>query len=223
MEGSQVLRSLELLQLRRDRMAKSSTTVERNQCLIIAMPDLLARLVTLMRVINYAPSVADLTRHNLMYAQDMLNAEMFHFVNSHGGHAGSEWDHLRHLDGVVRRSGGAEAVDAATAAAAAAAAAPAAASAGAGAGAAGVAGEGGTDFDNEMLALLAAFAPNDANGGAGGMDHGPGVDNLTALMGVMQVRQQCGSIGRVDPSRPLLIPLPPPPRSLCRRWRAAWA
>ena len=161
MEGSQVLRSLELLQLRRDRMAKSSTTVERNQCLIIAMPDLVARLVTLMRVINYAPSVADLTRRNLMYAQDMLNTEMFHFVSSHGGHAGSEWAHLRHLDGVVRRSGGSESVDAATATASAtAAAAPAAASAGAGAGAAGVAGEGGTDFDNEMLALLAASPPS---------------------------------------------------------------
>jgi hypothetical protein len=34
MEGSQVLKSCELLQLRRDRMAKASNVVERNQCLV---------------------------------------------------------------------------------------------------------------------------------------------------------------------------------------------
>jgi hypothetical protein len=34
MEGSQVLRSVELLQLRRDRMAKASNVVEKNQCLV---------------------------------------------------------------------------------------------------------------------------------------------------------------------------------------------
>ena len=34
MEGSQVLRSIQLLQLRRDRMAKFSNVVEKNQCLV---------------------------------------------------------------------------------------------------------------------------------------------------------------------------------------------
>jgi len=55
MEGSQVLRSLDLLQLRRDRMAKACTIVERNQCLMIQMPLFLDRMVCLMKVINYAP------------------------------------------------------------------------------------------------------------------------------------------------------------------------
>ena len=41
-----------------------------------------------------------------MYAQDMLSAEMFHFVNNSvtGQGSSSEWDHLGRLDGVVRQS-----------------------------------------------------------------------------------------------------------------------
>jgi Trpc4-associated protein len=52
MEGTHVLSSLELLQLRRDRMAKASNIVERNQCLMIDMPNLLNRLLILMRYID---------------------------------------------------------------------------------------------------------------------------------------------------------------------------
>lgn len=50
----QVLRSYELLGLRRDRMSKrSSRDIERNQSLVLDMPGLLPRLLTLMRLANH--------------------------------------------------------------------------------------------------------------------------------------------------------------------------
>lgn len=103
MEGCQVLRSLELLQLRRDRVAKSSNIVERNQCLIIDMPDLLNRFLTLLRVANYGPNLADLARHNINAQDSPGNADLFQFISTSRNNAEmSEWDHLLSLDTIVK-------------------------------------------------------------------------------------------------------------------------
>jgi Protein of unknown function (DUF3689) len=103
LEGCQVLRSLELLQLRRDRVAKSSNIVERNQCLIIDMPDLLNRFLTLLRVANYGPNLADLARHNINAQDSPGNADLFQFIStSRNNTEMSEWDHLLSLDTIVK-------------------------------------------------------------------------------------------------------------------------
>ena len=98
-----MLRSLELLQLRRDRVAKSSNIVERNQCLIIDMPDLLNRFLTLLRVANYGPNLADLARHNINAQDSPGNADLFQFIStSRNNTEMSEWDHLLSLDTIVK-------------------------------------------------------------------------------------------------------------------------
>lgn len=66
MECAHVLRSFDLLQLRRDRMAKFSNIVERNQCLVIEMPNLLEKLVLLLRIVNYGPELSKLVRNNII-------------------------------------------------------------------------------------------------------------------------------------------------------------
>lgn len=99
------MRSLELLQLRRDRVAKSSNIVERNQCLIIDMPDLLNRFLTLLRVANYGPNLADLARHNINAQDSPGNADLFQFIStSRDNTEDSEWDHLLRLDTIVKKA-----------------------------------------------------------------------------------------------------------------------
>jgi hypothetical protein len=99
MECSQVLRSFELLQLRRDRMARAANTVERNQSLIIEMPDMLHRLVTLLRIMNYGPDLHDLLRHNIV-AQTPLTHELLSFLS--GNSEQNDWQHFLNLDRIVR-------------------------------------------------------------------------------------------------------------------------
>ena len=99
-----MLRSLELLQLRRDRVAKSSNIVERNQCLIIDMPDLLKRFLILLRVANYGPNLADLARYNINAQDSPGNADLVTFISMSRNNTGtSEWDHLLSLDAIVKK------------------------------------------------------------------------------------------------------------------------
>jgi Trpc4-associated protein len=65
-ECSHVIKSLDIIQLRRDRMAKSASIVERNQSLIIEMPNMLGRLILLCKIINHGPDLSDLLRHNII-------------------------------------------------------------------------------------------------------------------------------------------------------------
>eukprot|EP01038_Epipyxis_sp_PR26KG_P014534 gene14534-19515_t len=97
MEGSHVLRSIELLQLRRNRMSKNSSgIVERNQSLIIEMPNMLSRLVQILRIINFGPDLADLISHNIVTHMP-ITSDIFQFASS----GSSDWDHFAHLEEVV--------------------------------------------------------------------------------------------------------------------------
>ncbi|CAN0170088.1 unnamed protein product, partial [Ectocarpus fasciculatus] len=58
MESAHVLRSMELLQLRRDRVVRADSIIDKNQALILSAPSLLPRLMELLRVMNYNPSLA---------------------------------------------------------------------------------------------------------------------------------------------------------------------
>jgi hypothetical protein len=77
MEGSHTLKSYELLDLRRDRMSRMSTIVETNQTLMLEMPGFLNRIITLLRLVNYAPPLADIMSHRVMsqaaVSNDLLN------------------------------------------------------------------------------------------------------------------------------------------------------
>jgi hypothetical protein len=50
MESSKVLKSLDILQLRRDRMIRANSVIDRNQAIMIGIPEILPRLVMLLRV-----------------------------------------------------------------------------------------------------------------------------------------------------------------------------
>lgn len=49
---------MELLQLRRDRVVRADSIIDKNQALILSAPSLLPRLMELLRVMNYNPSLA---------------------------------------------------------------------------------------------------------------------------------------------------------------------
>lgn len=51
-------RSMELLQLRRDRVVRANSIIDKNQALILSAPNLLPRLMELLRVMNFNPSLA---------------------------------------------------------------------------------------------------------------------------------------------------------------------
>lgn len=77
MESAKVLKSLDILQLRRDRMMGASSTIDRNQALILAVPDLLARLVQLLRVMNYSPPISALSHSHMAANMPPFEALVF--------------------------------------------------------------------------------------------------------------------------------------------------
>jgi hypothetical protein len=95
MEGSHVLRSLELIQLRRDRMAKVNCIVERNQSLVIAMPEIISRLVQVLRIVNYGPGLTQLLQYNIL-AQNPIPMELLHLVT--GSNGAGEWTVMKELE-----------------------------------------------------------------------------------------------------------------------------
>ena len=66
MESSKVLKSLDILQLRRDRMIRINSTIDRNQAIILGVPDILARLVKLLKVMNYSPPLSQLSHSHIV-------------------------------------------------------------------------------------------------------------------------------------------------------------
>lgn len=107
MEGAHILRSVELLQLRRDRMAKINNIVERNQSMIIEMPELLPRLVQIMRIVNHGPSLADLLRQNAAVHTNLTN-DIIHFMSFNQSGI-PEWSYFAGLDAKVQESSSATA------------------------------------------------------------------------------------------------------------------
>ena len=69
------------------------------------MPDLLNRFLTLLRVANYGPNLADLARHNINAQDSPGNADLFQFIStSRDNTEDSEWDHLLRLDTIVKKA-----------------------------------------------------------------------------------------------------------------------
>lgn len=69
------------------------------------MPDLLNRFLTLLRVANYGPNLADLARHNINAQDTPGNADLFQFIStSRDNNDDSEWEHLLRLDTIVKKA-----------------------------------------------------------------------------------------------------------------------
>lgn len=93
MESSKVLRSVDILQLRRDRMMTSSTTIDRNHALLLGIPDLLPRLVHLLRIMNYSPPLSTLSHSQIVAHFPPFEMLLFlsNMIEQH------EWDSLPSL------------------------------------------------------------------------------------------------------------------------------
>lgn len=110
MEGAQVLRSLDLLQLRRDRMSRpfAFSIVERNQSLILGSPNLVNRLLLILRVAQYGPNLADSIRHNVVtqHLSPMLMSAMEAVLQIHaqGQRRSSVWVQLAELESMALKS-----------------------------------------------------------------------------------------------------------------------
>ena len=101
MESTHVLKSLDLLQIRRDRMAKMFNTVERNQCIIISMPRMLEKLILLFRVVNHGPPLSRLVRYNISQAPTDFLQYVPTIWSSDSSH--KEWDMYDYLDDLTRK------------------------------------------------------------------------------------------------------------------------
>jgi hypothetical protein len=96
MENSEILRSYELLLLRRERINKlSALEIEKNQCLIIEMPGLLKKLVTLLKLTNYGPSISDLLQNNFAMPNELTTEFIMHLSPTRNR---NEWTYLESLE-----------------------------------------------------------------------------------------------------------------------------
>ncbi len=59
MESSTVLHSMDLLQMRRNRVYSAGSVVDRNHAVILAVPGLLSRLAKLLQLVSFGPSLTD--------------------------------------------------------------------------------------------------------------------------------------------------------------------
>lgn len=99
LESPHTLRSMEVLRLRRKRMLKGNNViVERNQNLVLEMPNFLSHMVQILKVINYGPSLSDTLNHNVTTHVPISNDIMV--FNSAAMNI-SDWDHFRSLIATV--------------------------------------------------------------------------------------------------------------------------
>eukprot|EP01039_Chlorochromonas_danica_P005567 gene5567-6129_t len=99
LESPQALRSMEVLRLRRKRMLKGNNViVERNQNLVLEMPNFLSHMVQILKVINYGPSLSDTLNHNVTTHVPISNDIMV--FNSTAMNI-SDWDHFQSLIATV--------------------------------------------------------------------------------------------------------------------------
>lgn len=95
MESAKVLKSFELLQLRRDRLTRAHVNaVELNQGLMIGMPNFLKRMVNLLRILNYGPTVTEYVRHNIA-GTSPLSSDVLSYLSGRSGP--EEWPHYDRL------------------------------------------------------------------------------------------------------------------------------
>lgn len=101
MEGSHQLRSIELLQLRRNRMSKLSNHVEKNQNMILEMPLLLERLLQLLHIMMYGPDL-ELNLKYKISTQASIPSSVLHKIIELN--QTNEWEYFKALERNIERS-----------------------------------------------------------------------------------------------------------------------
>jgi hypothetical protein len=102
MESAKVLKSFELLHLRKDRMTRASfNIVELNQSLVIGMPNMLKHFITILNLLNYGPTVSEYVSHNVS-GHVPLSSDILSYLSGRDGP--SEWKHFDRLHKIA--SGG---------------------------------------------------------------------------------------------------------------------
>jgi len=95
MDSPYTLQGHGILKLRRNRLSRSGRLVEINQTLILSMPGFLDRILVLLRILNCAPPLHDLVRHDVS-SQNAITSELYYTLLSHPRNP-NEWDFLHKL------------------------------------------------------------------------------------------------------------------------------
>ena len=98
LESPSVLRSLELLQLRRNRATRRDPTVDMNQSLLLGDEVLLQRLVKLLAVMNYAPPIRQFTPYHVLSRYPFVADTLVML----GLDELTDWGHIDRLDCAAR-------------------------------------------------------------------------------------------------------------------------
>ncbi|GMH76702.1 hypothetical protein TL16_g07168 [Triparma laevis f. inornata] len=100
MESSTALKSMSLLQLRRDRTSRGSTNIDKNQSVLLGMEEMLQRLVDLLKVLNYAPGLDRLTSYHVIAHVPSVSE----LLVSIGVSEVESWDDLERMDKLAKRA-----------------------------------------------------------------------------------------------------------------------
>jgi hypothetical protein len=211
MESSKVLRSVEILQLRRDRMVCINPAIDRNQALLLGMPLLLGRLVKLLKVVNHGPPLLELSHTGMVAHLHVPPLEVLLMLGGsvHGMHDWARLDGLHDLAAQAPPQPQPQPLAGANAEADASSQAPApgaGAGAGTGMGGAGVEAGGGlgamvrgmpvAELMNLLAPLLSSPTPSELN-----------VRQIVQLVQTMQALhgQQDGNNGPPNPVTPIVL------------------
>ncbi len=88
MESNTVLHSMDLLQMRRNRVYSAGSVVDRNHAVILVVPGLLSRIAKLVQLINFGPSL-----NHPPDSQDLLHTILEHGERDEGG----DWESIDKL------------------------------------------------------------------------------------------------------------------------------
>ena len=101
MESSTVLRSVELLQLRRDRQGRASNTIDRNQSILIGMSNFIPRLVSLLKVMNFSPPINRLSPFHLISQVPAISDLLISLI---GFNEIKKWDDVQVLEDLAKKA-----------------------------------------------------------------------------------------------------------------------
>lgn len=108
MENTKVMKSRALLQLRRDRASRTSSVIDANQATLCQMVDMLPRLVTILRIVNHAPPLEELSNYQQISHLSQTHDLFYLLSNLVDEQDWAHWDNfLGIVDDARARSGGA--------------------------------------------------------------------------------------------------------------------
>mmetsp|Transcript_30132 Transcript_30132/g.45945 ORF Transcript_30132/g.45945 Transcript_30132/m.45945 type:complete len:1293 (-) Transcript_30132:1715-5593(-) len=99
LESPAVLKSLGLLQLRRDRAVRRDATVDMNQAILLGDAKVMGRLISLLKVMNYAPTLRRSAAYHVMAHFPFISETLMMLGLSEMSH----WTDLGRLDALARK------------------------------------------------------------------------------------------------------------------------